>query len=112
MHCRSVLLNLSMLLLSCATVHAQENTQKMPAEDVIDILAVKLLGLVPEDESVIVSTNRGLPVSLNDKSRAGTAFRNIARRLEGEKVPFMSLDDDSGFLQRLSRLMRASDRNK
>lgn len=84
----------------------------LTAEDVIDILAVKLLGLVPEDDDVIVSTNRGMPVSLDDKSKAGQAFKNIARRLEGEKVPFMSLEDDAGFLQRLTRLMRSSDKEK
>ena len=84
----------------------------LTAEDVVDILAVKLLGLVPEDDQVIISTNRGIPVSLDDKSRAGMAFKNIARRLEGEKVPFMPLEDDAGFLQRLTRLMRSSDKDK
>jgi septum site-determining protein MinD len=81
----------------------------LTAEDVIDILAVKLLGMVPEDDHVLVSTNRGSPVSLDDKSKAGQAFQNIARRIEGEKVPFMALEDDAGLLQKLSRLMRASD---
>jgi septum site-determining protein MinD len=81
----------------------------LTAEDVIDILAVKLLGVIPEDESVIISTNRGTPVSLDDKSKAGQAFKNIAQRLEGKKVPFMPLEDDSGFLQKLSRLMRAAE---
>lgn len=76
----------------------------------IDILAVKLLGVIPEDESVIISTNRGTPVSLDDKSKAGQAFKNIAQRLEGKKVPFMPLEDDSGFLQKLSRLMRAAEK--
>jgi septum site-determining protein MinD len=82
----------------------------LTAEDVIDILAVKLLGVIPEDESVIISTNRGTPVSLDEKSKAGQAFKNIARRLEGHKVPFMPLEDDSGFLQKLSRLMRATEK--
>ena len=82
----------------------------LTAEDVIDILAVKLLGMVPEDENVIVSTNRGTPVTLDDKSKAGQAFQNIARRLEGEDVPFMPLEDDAGFLQRLTRLMRSDDK--
>lgn len=82
----------------------------LTAEDVIDILAVKLLGVIPEDESVIISTNRGTPVSLDDKSKAGQAFKNIAQRLEGKKVPFMPLEDDSGFLQKLSRLMRAAEK--
>ena len=64
---------------------------------------VELIGIVPEDESVVPASNNGLPVTLNENSRAGTAFRNIARRLIGEKVPFMELEESTNFLQRLAR---------
>lgn len=74
-------------------------------EDVIELLAVKLIGLIPEDENIVTSTNRGMPVSLNGKSRAGQAFRNIARRLNGEEVPFMDLEED-GFFGKLARFIR------
>ena len=71
-------------------------------EDIIDILAIKLIGLVPEDETILISTNRGLPVALSlDQSQAGRAFHNIARRLLGEEVPFLSLDEQKGLLQRV-----------
>ena len=53
-----------------------------------------------------MSTNRGIPISLDGKSQAGQAFRNIARRLNGEEVPFLSLDEQSGFLGRLVRRIR------
>ncbi len=76
-------------------------------EDVLELLAVELIGLVPEDENVIVSTNRGLPVALDGKSRAGQAFRNIARRLQGDEVPFLAMDETNGFFGRLTRLFRA-----
>ncbi len=76
----------------------------LSAEDVLDLLAVRLLGVVPEDENVIVATNRGVPVALDGKSRAGQAFRNIARRLKGEDVPFLDLDDQGTLWQKLSRL--------
>ena len=69
-------------------------------------LAIELIGMVPEDEHVVVSTNRGMPVALDGKSRAGQAFRNIARRLEGEKIPFLSMDEDGSLLGRLTRLIR------
>ncbi len=75
-------------------------------EDVVDLLAIELIGIVPEDEQVVVSTNRGVPVVLDGKSKAGQAFRNIAARLRGESVPFMDLDDDGGLFGRLSRLIR------
>jgi septum site-determining protein MinD len=74
--------------------------------DVLEVLAVELLGLVPDDESVLVSTNRGSPAALDPKSKAGQAFRNIARRLLGEDVPFPSLDGSDGLRDRLARMMR------
>jgi septum site-determining protein MinD len=67
---------------------------------------VQLVGLVPDDENVLTSTNRGTPVVLDGKSKAGQAFRNIARRLKGEEVPFLSMEDEGGFFNRLSRLIR------
>ncbi|NPV77150.1 MAG: septum site-determining protein MinD [Anaerolineae bacterium] len=79
----------------------------LASEDVLELLAVELLGIVPEDESVIVSTNRGQPVALDSKSRAGMAFQNIARRLNGESVPLMSLEDKDGFFNKLSKMLRS-----
>ncbi len=76
------------------------------AEDVLELLAVELIGIIPEDESVVVSTNRGQPVALDGKSKAGLAFQNIARRLNGEKVPFLNLEEKDGFFNRLSRVLR------
>ena len=80
----------------------------LSTDDVLDILAVTLLGIIPEDEGILVSSNRGSPVAMDEKSRAGQAFRNIARRLRGEEVPFMSLEDNRGFLKKLaSRFARS-----
>jgi septum site-determining protein MinD len=78
--------------------------EMLSADDVTDILAISLIGIVPEDEGVVPSSNSGSPITLNENSRAGTAFRNIARRLNGEEVPFMQLDESGNFLQRLARL--------
>lgn len=75
-------------------------------DDILELLAVDLLGVIPEDEMVVVSTNRGVPVSTDGKSRAGQAFRNIARRLKGDEVPFMKLEEEGGFFGRLTRLIR------
>ncbi len=78
----------------------------LSAEDVLELLAVELIGLIPEDDNVVTSTNRGTPIALNGKSRAGQAFRNIARRLRGEEVPFLEMEDQGGIWGRLARLMR------
>jgi septum site-determining protein MinD len=73
-----------------------KNNDMMSVEDVLEILSVKLLGVVPEDEEVITSTNKGEPVAGTDNTRSGLAFRNIARRIRGEEVPFMDLDPQTG----------------
>lgn len=75
-------------------------------DDVLELLAVELLGLIPEDESVITSTNRGVPVVMDGKSRAGQAFRNIGQRLLGEKVPFIPIEESGGFFNQLGRMFR------
>lgn len=78
-------------------------------EDVIDILAIKLIGLVPEDSSILVSTNRGMPAAMiPEESRAGKAFQNIARRIAGEEVPFMALEEDTSFMQRVAKALGIS----
>jgi len=65
----------------------------MSVQDVQEILSIPLIGVVPDDERVIVSTNRGEPLVLSQNgSLAGMAFNNIARRLEGERIPFLDLD--------------------
>jgi septum site-determining protein MinD len=68
------------------------NNDMMSIDDVLEILSVKLLGVVPEDEDIIVSTNKGEPVSGTDNVRSGLAYRNIARRVRGEEVPIMDLE--------------------
>lgn len=75
----------------------------MDIDDMIEILAIELLGVVPEDEAIVVSTNRGEPAVLNLQSRAGEAYRNIVRRLEGEEVPMMKLEDESSFMYKLRK---------
>ena len=76
-------------------------------DDVLELLAIELIGIVPEDENVIMSTNRGQPVVFVGKSRAGLAYQNIARRLRGEKVPFIDIEEKDGFFHRISRLFKA-----
>jgi len=74
--------------------------------DVIEVLAIELVGIVPEDEGIIISTNRGMPAALDEKALAGQAFRNIARRIMGEDVPFMNLRDTTSVFSRLIRLIK------
>jgi septum site-determining protein MinD len=73
--------------------------------DVLDVLMIKLIGIVPEDEEVLIATNRGQPIVLENNSQAGQAFRNIARRIGGEQVPFMSLEQKRGLRSWLKRFV-------
>ncbi|SHE66082.1 septum site-determining protein MinD [Clostridium fallax] len=87
-----------------------EMTQKgemLDIADIIEVLSIKLLGVVPDDRDVTVSTNKGEPIVLEENSLAGEAFRNIARRITGEEVPLMDLSQNSGgFLSSLKKLFK------
>lgn len=78
----------------------------MDIDDIIDILSINLLGVVPEDESVIISTNRGEPAVLENSSRAGEAYRNIAKRITGEDVPMFSLEDSNNIMDKFKRMLK------
>ncbi|MGI6190162.1 MAG: septum site-determining protein MinD [Clostridiales bacterium] len=80
----------------------------MDIDDTIEILGVDLLGVVPDDERVVISTNRGEPAVMDDSSLAGQAYRNIARRLMGEDIPIMNLETDEGFLARIRRFFNSN----
>ncbi len=81
----------------------------LSSDDVVELLAVELIGMIPEDANIITSTNRGMPVTLDGHSRAGQAFTNISMRLQGKSVPFMAMDDGGGIFNRLARMIRSGD---
>ena len=77
----------------------------MTLEDVAEILAIDVLGVVPDDEAIIVSTNRGEPCVTDERSIAGQAFRDITRRVLGETVPLMNLYVDRGLLSKIRKFL-------
>lgn len=76
----------------------------MTIDDIVDILAIDLIGVVPDDEKIIVSTNRGEPAVTDNKALAGQAYRNITKRILGEEVPFLNLENNDGFMPKLKKL--------
>jgi len=80
----------------------------MNIEDIIDILAIDLLGVVPDDEFIVVSTNKGEPAVINDKSLAGKAYQNISKRILGEEVPLLELNGQETFMTKLKKLFGMS----
>lgn len=75
----------------------------MDIDDMIDILAIDLLGVVPEDEKIVISTNKGEPAVMDENSKAGQAYKNISRRILGEDVPIMNLEVEEGFMEKLKK---------
>lgn len=65
-------------------------------DDIVEVLSIKLVGVVPDDKHITVSTNKGEPIVLDDKALSGQAFKNIANRILGEEVPFLDLNDNPG----------------
>ena len=73
----------------------------MSQYDVMEILAVNLLGVVIEDTEIVVSGNQGVPVVLNTHSNAGQAYLRISRRLMGEKIPIPNFEEKRGFFSKI-----------
>lgn len=78
----------------------------MNIDDILDILAIDLLGIVPDDESIVISTNKGEPVVMDEKAKSGQAYRNITKRITGEEVELLNLDaDEEGKLSKILKLI-------
>ena len=77
----------------------------MDPQDIIDILSIDLIGVIPEDSEVIVSTNRGMPLAYSHTSHAGEAYNRIAQRLEGEDVPIPEFKSGNWVGQLMNKLI-------
>ncbi len=75
--------------------------EMLSTEEVVEILAIDPIGVVPEDEMILSSTNRGEAAVFNQYSQAGRSFLHIARRLRGENIPLLDVPDQQGVLDRL-----------
>jgi septum site-determining protein MinD len=92
-----------MLILNRIKPNMVSRGEMMALDDVTEILAIDVLGVVPDDESIVISANKGEPCVADDKSRAGQAYRNITKRVLGETIPLMDMKDDSGFLSMIKK---------
>lgn len=88
------------LIINRLNVDMARRGDMLNIDDMIDILSIKLVGVIPDDERIIISTNRGEPAVSDENSPAGKAYTNIARRLNGEEVPFLNLDAGDSALRR------------
>ncbi|MBO5488309.1 MAG: septum site-determining protein MinD [Eubacterium sp.] len=77
----------------------------MSSEDVVDILAVDLLGVIPDDENIVVSTNHGEPL-VGSHTIAGQAYKNICDRVMGAEIPFLDLFQKNGLFSKLRKKLK------
>ncbi len=100
-------LNNPMLILNRLRIDLVQRGDMMNIEDVTEILAVDILGVVPDDEAIVIATNKGEPAVTNPESRAGQAYRNIVQRLLGQDVPIMTFEEAPvSFFEKLKGLFR------
>lgn len=96
----------SKLIINRIRVDMVKRNEMMSVEDVTDILAINLLGVIPDDEDIVISTNGGEPVVLNEKSISGQAYMNIANRILGEDIPIMDFEEKNNFINRLCSIFK------
>ena len=93
-----------MLVLNRIKPNMVKRGEMMALEDVSEVLAIDVLGVVPDDEGIVISTNKGEPCVADKKSFAGQAFREIVRRMLGENLPLMDLEPNTGFMSRMRNM--------
>ena len=76
------------------------------SSDVVEILSAELIGVIPEDTGVITSTNKGEPIVNDEKSLAGQAYLNVARRIQGEDVPFLDIDQPKNIIEKIKKFTK------
>jgi septum site-determining protein MinD len=79
--------------------------EMLDIDEICQVLAIDLLGIVPDDEYVIKAANSGEPTVMNPTSRAAIAYRNIARRVLGDTVPLMQLEEKVGFFKKMKKFI-------
>ena len=91
------------LIVNRVRIDMVKSGNMMSVEDIVELLATKLLGVVPDDQDIIITSNKGEPAAMNTKSRIGTAYKNISQRIQGHQVPLMQLEPDS-FMTKIKKL--------
>src|SRR5699024_10760393 len=83
--------------------HMIKNGDMLDVDEIIQVLSIDLLGIVADEDDVIKASNHGEPVAFQPKTRASMAYRNIARRILGESVPLLSLEEKVTFMDKVKK---------
>ncbi len=92
------------LILNRVRMHMVKRGDMMAVEDVVGFLAIELIGVVPDDENIVITTNKGEPATAEGTSLAGKAFRNIARRVLGEEVAYIDLNTSNNLVDKIKKV--------
>ena len=94
----------SQLVINRVRQEMVDRGEMLDVDDVLDILGIELVGVIPDDEAIIISTNKGIPATLEDDSLASRALKNVAYRVTGKQIPFLDLHQPLNLFQRFSKL--------
>ena len=83
-----------------------KSNDMMGVDDVVEILSCELIGVIPEDMNIITSTNKGDPVVNDEKSLAGMAYMNVARRIMGEEIPLLDIDEPDTIFEKIKKFFQ------
>lgn len=83
------------LLVNRVRVNMVKSGNMLNVEDIIELLAINLIGVVPDDEDIIITSNKGEPAVMNQNTKTGQAYMNISKRILGEEVPLLDLNKDT-----------------
>ncbi|MCR5023974.1 MAG: septum site-determining protein MinD [Lachnospiraceae bacterium] len=93
------------LIVNRLNVDMVKHGNMMTAEDVVEVLSIDLIGVIPYDEKIVVSTNTGTPLA-GDDTLVGQSYMNVSKRIMGEDVPFLNLEAKKGFLAKIGELFK------
>ena len=94
------------LLLNRVRPNLIKSNDMMSVDDVVEILSADLIGIIPEDTGIITSTNKGEPIVNDEKSLAGRAYMNVARRIMGEDVEFLNLEEETSVKAKIKKFFK------
>lgn len=94
------------LIINRLRIEMVKEGNMLSVEDVTDILGIKPIGIVPDDETIVISTNKGEPLVYKGESLAAKAYLNIAERTLGHDVPFLNLDTKVSFFEKLKEIFK------
>ncbi|RWZ59943.1 septum site-determining protein MinD [Halobacillus fulvus] len=96
------------LVINRIRAHMMKSGEMLDVDEIVNVLSIDLLGIIIDDDAVIKAANSGEPVAMKPNSKVSLAYRNIARRLLGEAVPLLNLEEEQGIVAKVKRFFGIS----